>query len=151
MPHRERINGYVKSSKPLSLMGNIVDEARKCIEKVHGKRTKNRCGALHMFVWNTTGNYPGLKKWSLDKFGTEKQAEDALSEMLENYYQPGFQLTHDNHLDRFLTDYDIKTFLESHFGAHSWNDVPKKVKKACYKNYPRQTLPNWDDIHQEAI
>ena len=54
---------------------------------------------------------------------------------------------HDIHLDNYFTDYDIKTFVETYHGGNSWEEIPKNVRKACYKNkYKVKDLPVWDNI-----
>ena len=132
----------------------IHDEVGKCLnslKKTFKKREHNRCGEMTMTCWKDSGMYDGLINWATNKCGTEDKAINLLNESLENYYKFGFQMTFDNHLDRFLTDYDIKTFLETHFAALSWDDVSTSVKKVCYKHYPQQKLPDWHDIVQESI
>ena len=49
-------------------------------------------------------------------------------------------------MDRFLPDYYIKKFLQDHLHAASWESVSENVRKICYKNYPAQNLPIWENI-----
>lgn len=49
-------------------------------------------------------------------------------------------------MDGFLPDYYIKKILEEHQHAVSWESVSENVKKICYKNYPAQQLPIWENI-----
>ena len=53
---------------------------------------------------------------------------------------------YDQTLDRFMADYFIKRVLINFLGATSWDAVPEQVKKVCYKDYPRRSLPAWHRI-----
>ena len=55
---------------------------------------------------------------------------------------------YDCHLDQFIADYDIKEFVTKYLGCTSWEDLDEEAKKACYKNYPKATLPEWTGIVQ---
>ena len=52
----------------------------------------------------------------------------------------------DETLDKFLPDFYIKRFLQDFLNATSWETVDDKVKKICYKGYPKRQLPDWDNI-----
>ena len=45
-----------------------------------------------------------------------------------------------------MADYYIKKVLINFLGATSWDSVSEEVKKVCYKDYPRRSLPDWHRI-----
>ena len=49
-----------------------------------------------------------------------------------------------------MVDFDIKQFLADHVGITSWDDLDEAGKQYCYKNYPRISVPVWDDIVEES-
>ncbi len=48
-----------------------------------------------------------------------------------------------------MVDWDIKQFLLNYFGVTSWDDLRKDDKKTCYRDYPKKSLPDWDEIVQQ--
>ena len=81
--------------------------------------------------------------------GDVKALEKCITEELSNYYKDGPTFSHDNHFDKYLVDWDIKTIMEDWLGANSWEDVSEDTKKALYKDYPRRALPDWSRIVRE--
>ena len=57
---------------------------------------------------------------------------------------------YDVSLDKFMADFNIKEFLNIHVGINSWDDLNKDGRKACFREYPTQNLPNWDLMLLEA-
>ena len=53
---------------------------------------------------------------------------------------------HDQTMDRFMADYYIKKVLINFLGATSSDSVSEEVKKVCYKDYPRRSLPDRNRI-----
>ena len=49
-----------------------------------------------------------------------------------------------------MVDWDIKRFLTEHVGVTSWDDLDEGSKTTCYRDYPKKSLPDWDDIFEES-
>ena len=130
-------------------MEEYVNTACKVLLKPFEHRTKNDIGSLILNYWKQDERYNGLTNWAETKF--KGLAAKNLSAQLEHHFDSGFVHTYGMHLDRYLTDYDIKSFLEKHMGATSWEDVSEDVKRVCYKNYPGHQLPAWEDVMEEPI
>ena len=52
--------------------------------------------------------------------------------------------------NRFMVDYDIKQFFVNFVGATSWDDLDETDRKSCFRDYPKKSLPDWDEIEQES-
>jgi len=63
-------------------------------------------------------------------------------------FKNGFARTTKNiHLNKYFTDYDIKSFLLS-IGYNSFDEVGESDRAYIYKN---NNFPNWDEIEEEPI
>ena len=49
-----------------------------------------------------------------------------------------------------MIDFNIKEFLNNHVGINSWDDLDEDGRKACFREYPQKSLPDWDLMLQEA-
>ena len=97
-----------------------------------------------------------LKKGTTHK-GTAKQvvsdekAADVMTQELHDHYRDGYTLQYDVPLNKFMVDYDIKEFITNYVGANSWDDLSQEDKRKCYRDYPKKSLPDWDEIEQESF
>lgn len=82
--------------------------------------------------------------------GDPEIAAKTMTDEINAYWSNEIVYTFDCHLDQFMVDYDIKQWVEEHMGANSWDDLSDGCKKICYKNYPKQRLPEWAHILQES-
>lgn len=92
------------------------------------------------------GLYKTITKNITDTAGIEMR----LTKQINSHFAiaPNFQMN--VHFNKYLTDFDIKEFLEKHLGANNWDQVPTDVRKACYKNYSTlNDLPKWNLIFDE--
>ena len=85
----------------------------------------------------------GLKKYMGDDEDVIMSAVNA--ELIELGKKPHVY-HHGQTMDRFMADYYIKKVLVNVLGATSWESVPDEVKKVCYKDFPRRSLPDWNKI-----
>ena len=95
-----------------------------------------------------SGLYKAVTKGVTDTTGIVTR----MTKEINNYFavKPSFEC--DGHLDKYLTDADIKEFLETYIGANNWDQVPKNARKACYKdNSSKNSLPKWNAISREAF
>ena len=104
---------------------------------------------LESLAWvNSSGEKMGIygALTNKDKHNLRAVELRMQKEMIQFFkIKPDFN--HDFHLDYYFTDYDIKTFVETYHGGNSWEEIPKNVRKACYKNkYKVNDLPVWEDI-----
>ena len=94
------------------------------------------------------GLYKALTRGVSDTSGVEAR----LDKDINDFFASKKRFVNNTHLDKYLTDVDIKEFLEKHLGANNWDMVPKDVRKACYKNYKGQeSLPKWNLITREGF
>jgi len=49
-----------------------------------------------------------------------------------------------------MVDWDIKQFLTNFVGVTSWDDLCEDDKRKCFRDYPKKSLPDWDEIVQES-
>ena len=92
----------------------------------------------------------GLGKFLLDKgAGNPDKAATAVTEELDGYYKGGYSLQYDTPPNKYMVDWDIKKILINHVGITSWDELDESTKKMCFKDYPKKTLPGWDDIEEE--
>ena len=69
---------------------------------------------------------------------------------IHDHYKGGPSYHWDVPLDKFMVDYDIKQFLIEHVGCTGWDDLDDAIKTACFRDYPKRKLPQWDDIIEES-
>ena len=121
-------------------------------------RETNQCGPLLLNHLRNHDLYKGRYDWAIrtvmpkGKTEVTPDIEDAankmVTDMLIRAMSGGPVYEWDCHLDRFFLDFEIKEFLSNYFGATCWADVSTPMKKMCYKNYPKKSLPVWNDIVQ---
>ena len=49
-----------------------------------------------------------------------------------------------------MVDFDIKEFPSNHIDFQAWDELNEESKRACYRDYPSQILPEWDGIAEES-
>lgn len=92
----------------------------------------------------------GLYKALTRNKNDTKTAEDKMKNELMQYFKTKFQVTQDACLDKYLTDIDIKEFLQKNFRVNGWKDVRPEIRKACYKyKWKLANLPVWKNIVRE--
>ena len=113
---------------------------------VHCERLLIKPGRRFMdFVTNSGSDniLNGLKKYMGDDEDVIMRAVNA--ELIE-LGKKTHVYHHGQTMDRFMADYYIKKVLVNVLGATSWESVPDQVKKICYKDFPRRSLPDWNKI-----
>ena len=106
------------------------------------------------------GKKGGLGGYCLNKGTTKKgtsqevvsyeKTAHIMTEELADHFKDGYSLQYDVLLNKFMVDFDIKEFVKSYVGANSWDDLSEEDKRKCYKDYPKKSLPDWDEIDQES-
>ena len=93
------------------------------------------------------GHKAGLYKALTKGVSDTSDVEARLEKDINDFFASKKRFVNNEHRDKYLTDVDIKEFLEKHLGANNWDMVPKDVRKACYKKttkvrkaYPNGTL-----------
>ena len=80
--------------------------------------------------------------------GGKMNDEDAgkkLTDDIHNEFQPGYKLTWNDSLDRYMVDYDIIRILKDYVGCSKWEDIRMKDMKKCYRDFNNEfSLPEWD-------
>ena len=93
----------------------------------------------------------GLGKFCLNKGGGDaEKAAKIMTTEIDDYFKDGYSLQYDVPLNRFMVDWDIKEFLAKFVGVTSWDDLSEDDKKKCFRDYPKKSLPDWDEIVQES-
>ena len=94
----------------------------------------------------------GLETFCLNKGGGDPgKAAKIMTEEIGNFWKHGYSLQYDTHLNKTMVDWDIKEFLINHVGAASWDDLDEASKSACFKDYPKKSLPEWNEIVEESF
>ena len=107
--------------------------------------------ALNYTVSLPTGATGGLGKFCLNKGkGDADKAAKIMTMEINDHFKDGYSLQYDVPLNRFMVDWDIKEFLTKFVGATSWDDLSEDDKRKCYRDYPKKSLPDWDEIVQES-
>ena len=123
----------------------FFDVAKKRKTDVTGKAALNYALSL------PTGAQSGLGKFCLNKGkGDAAKAAKIMTQEIVEHFQDGYSLQYDVPLNRFMVDYDIKEFLTKFVGVNSWDDLSEDDKKKCFRDYPKKSLPDWDEIAHEA-
>ena len=73
-----------------------------------------------------------------------------MTQELDAHFKGGPAYNYDVSLDKFMVDWDIKQFLVDQVGINSWDDLDEESKVACYRDYPKRSLPEWDLMLEEA-
>ena len=97
------------------------------------------------------GDTSRLGKFCLAKGGGDlKKAAEVMAEEIDNFWKHGYSLQYNFHLNKTMVDWDIKQFLINHVDVTSWDDLDEASKTACFRDYPKKSLPEWNDIVQES-
>ena len=130
-----------------------LDRKIKYFFDVTKKRKTNMWGemALNYARGLSTGDSRGLGKYCLAKGGGDPaKAAKVMAKEIDDYWKHGPSVQYDVHLNKTMVDWDIKQFLTRHVGITSWDDLDENSKTACYRDYPKKSLPDWDDIFEES-
>ena len=73
-----------------------------------------------------------------------------MTKELNDFYAGGATFVHGCSLDKFMVDYDMKTFAMETLGVESWDAMLEEWKSIFFKNYPSRVLPRWDQIMAQA-
>ena len=73
-----------------------------------------------------------------------------MTEEIHDHFKDGYTVNYDVPLNKFMVDWDIKEFLSTYIGVNSWDDLSEGDKRKCYRDYPKKSLPDWDEIAQES-
>ena len=94
----------------------------------------------------------GLYNWLVTAKGKKdhEAAARAMTKEIDDHFKDGPAYHYDVFLDKFMVDFNIKEFLNNHVGINSWDDLNEAGRKACFKEYPKRFLPDWDLMLQEA-
>ena len=82
--------------------------------------------------------------------GDAAKSTKIMTQEIVEHFQDGYSLQYDVPLNRFMVDWDIKEFLTTYVGITSWDDLSEDDKKKCYRDYPKKSLPDWDEIVQKS-
>ena len=134
----------------------------KYFSDVTRKRKTNATGRLVLdFVMDLPqGRKGGLGNYCLNKGTTKKgtsqevvsesKAAEVMTQELHEHFKDGYTLNYDVPLNKFMVDWDIKEFVKTYVGVNSWDDLAEDDKRKCYRDYPKKSLPDWDEIAQES-
>ena len=94
----------------------------------------------------------GLYNWLVNAKGKKDPvvAAKVMTQELDAHFKGGPAYNYDVSLDKFMVDWDIKQFLIDQVGINSWDDLDEESKVACYRDYPKRSLPEWDLMLEEA-
>ena len=135
-------------------MRYFFDVTRKRKSTVIGRLVLDYCQDLRQGQKGGLGNYC-LKKGTTKK-GTSKEevseskAAEVMTEEIHDHFKDGYTVNYDVPLNKFMVDWDIKEFLSTYIGVNSWDDLSEGDKRKCYRDYPKKSLPDWDEITQES-
>ena len=132
-----------------------------CVEeyffKVTKKRKTNSAGELALDYTESlldpeSPRTTGLYGWLLSHKGSGDRARAAkvMTTEINDHFKGGPAYRYDVSLDKFMVDWDIKQFLTDHVGCNSWDDLDQSSRIACFRDYPKRKLPEWDDIMEES-
>ena len=79
------------------------------------------------------GHKAGFSKALTRGVSDTSGVEARLDKDINDFFASKKRLVNNVHWDKYLTDVDIKEFIEKHLRANNWDMVPKDVRKACYK------------------
>ena len=80
---------------------------------------------------------------------TEKATKIMTTE-IDVHVKDGYSLQYDVHLNRFMVHWDITQFLTDFAGVPSWDDMSEDDEMKCFRDYPKKSLPVWDEMVQES-
>ncbi len=93
----------------------------------------------------------GLRTFCLNKAGkdAEKYAKIMTTE-IDAHFKDGYSLQYDVPLNRFMVNWYINQFLTNFVGVTSWDYLSEDDNRKCFRDYPKKSLPDWDEIVQES-
>ena len=148
---------YFICTVPLNDEESFASELANKIKYFFDVTRKRKTDVTGQLALNYARNLPqgddrGLGKFCLDKGGRDPaKAAKFVTEEINNFWNHGYSLQYDTHLNRTMVDWDIKEFLTNHVGVASWDDLDEASKTACFKDYPKISLPEWNEIVQESF
>ena len=99
-----------------------------------------------------TGAGAGLGAFCLKKAkGDADLAAKIMTTELDDHFKDDYSLQYDVPLIKFMVDWDIKEFLTKYVGITSWDNVSEDDKRKCFKDYPKKSLPVWDEMVLETF
>ena len=123
---------------------------------------------IHSFFKESTHPPPGHtfvdwlaeNKNSAYEYELGKSAKSRVSEMTKDQLKTKLNLKlvhafskhnvdHNQALDKYLCDSDIKEFLHNFCGYNSFEEIPHELRKAVFSKYPKTPLPNWNTVERE--
>ena len=126
-------------------MKYFFDVSHKRKTDVTGRSALNNCLNLR------SGAGAGLGAFCLNKGkGDSDLAAKIMTTELDDHFKDGYSLNCDVPLNKCMVDWDIKGFLTKYVGVTSWDDLSEDDKRKCFKDYPKKSLPVWDDIAEES-
>ena len=136
-----------------SIFKELATSVHKQLRTLFLKRMKNTAGQLTLKYVDTLpkGSKGGLQRICLSKgAGDRDEAAAKMTKELNDFYAGGATFVHGCSLDKFMVDYDIKTFAMETLGVESWDAMLEEWKSIFFKNYPSRVLPRWDQIMAQA-
>jgi hypothetical protein len=119
----------------------IIENCTNYFFKVTAFRNYNSAGALALtYCEGLQGD--GLFKYCQTKGGGNREkAEKTMTAELDAHFKGGPAYHYKVALDKFMVDWDIKEFLESHLSCNSWEDLDEKSKKGLLQVLPQYEMP----------
>ena len=118
-------------------------------------RKKNPAGELALaytegLADNSQAN-KGLYNWCVRVKGGKDPvvAARVMTKEIDEHFSGGPAFNYDVALDKYMVEWDIKQFLNDHVGINSWDDLNEDGRKACFRDYPKRELPEWELIMAE--
>ena len=56
---------------------------------------------------------------------------------------------HNQPLDKYFCDHDIKEFLKKFCGHSSFEEIPQELRKSVFSKYPKIAFPDWNTTERE--
>ena len=76
-------------------------------------------------------------------------AARVMTKEIDKHFSGGPAFHYDVSLDKYMVEWDIKQFLNNHVGITSQDNLNKDGRKACFRDYPKRKLPEWELIMPE--
>ena len=107
--------------------------------------------ALNYALGLPQGATARIGKFCLNKAGGDaEKAAKIMTTKINAHFEDCYSLQYDIPLNRFIVDWDINQFLTNFVGVTSWDDLSEDDKKKCFRDYPKKSLPDSDEIAHEA-
>ena len=93
--------------------------------------------------------------WKERKKSNKKSiTDDEFIKQLERSLKAVFSDCHVSYfvpLDRWMTTYQIKSFLEDECGYDSWDDIPRDLRTKVFFRTSGAPPKEWDDVEDEPL